>query len=131
VSNSVVDWSSGTRIGESIHQFNRRWARRILSRGAVVMIASDGWDRGDVGILTEEMRYLQRSAFRLIWLNPLLGQQEYEPLTLGIQAALPYVDDFLAVHNLASLEELGGLLAGVSGGRPIRGGGAAPLPQPG
>ncbi|MCY3801304.1 MAG: VWA domain-containing protein [Chloroflexi bacterium] len=129
VSKSVVDWSSGTRIGQSLHQFNRTWARRKLSRGAVVLIASDGWDRGDVGLLADEMRYLQRSAFRLIWLNPLLGQPEYQPLTLGMQAALPYVDDFLPVHNLASLEQLGSLLAGLSGGRPSRVSGAA-IPFP-
>ncbi len=126
VASSVVDWSSGTRIGESIHQFNRIWARRILGRGAVVMIASDGWDRGDVSVLASEMRYLQRSAFRLIWLNPLLGQHDYEPLTLGMQAALPYVDDFLAVHNLASLDQLGILLANVSGSRPPRGSSGPP-----
>ena len=129
VSKSVVDWSSGTRIGPSLHQFNRTWARRKLSRGAVVLIASDGWDRGDVSLLADEMRYLQRSAFRLIWLNPLLGQPEYQPLTLGMQAALPYVDDFLPVHNLASLEQLGTLLAGLSGGRPSRVSGAA-IPYP-
>ena len=131
VSNSVVDWSSGTRIGQSVHEFNRTWARRKLSRGAIVLIASDGWDRGDVSVLANEMRYLQRSAFRLIWLNPLLGQPEYQPLTLGMQAALPYVDDFLPVHNLASLEQLGTLLAGLSGGRPSRVSGAAiPAPIP-
>ena len=131
VSNSVVDWSSGTRIGQSVHDFNRTWARRKLSRGAIVLIASDGWDRGDVSVLANEMRYLQRSAFRLIWLNPLLGQPEYQPLTLGMQAALPYVDDFLPVHNLASLEQLGTLLAGLSGGRPSRVSGAAiPAPIP-
>ncbi|MCY4108575.1 MAG: VWA domain-containing protein [Chloroflexi bacterium] len=129
VSKSVVDWSSGTRIGQSLHQFNRTWARRKLSRGAVVLIASDGWDRGDVTVLADEMRYLQRSAFRLIWLNPLLGQPEYQPLTLGMQAALPNVDDFLPVHNLASLEQLGSLLAGLSGSRPSRVGGAA-IPYP-
>ena len=129
VSKSVVDWSSGTRIGQSLHQFNRTWARRKLSRGAVVLIASDGWDRGDVSLLADEMRYLQRSAFRLIWLNPLLGQPEYQPLTLGMQASLPYVDDFLPVHNLASLEQLGALLAGLSGGRPSRVSEAA-IPSP-
>ena len=75
------------------------------------MLISDGWDRGDPALLTTEMARLQRSAHRLIWLNPLLGSPEYEPLTRGMQAALPYVDDFLPVHNVKSLEALGNVLS--------------------
>jgi uncharacterized protein with von Willebrand factor type A (vWA) domain len=113
VARAVPDWSGGTRIGEVLKLFNFNWARRVLGRGAVVLIISDGWDRGDPELLRREMARLQRSAYRLIWLNPLLGSPQYEPLTRGIQAALPYIDDFLPVHNLASLEELAERLAGL------------------
>ena len=106
VSREVTDWSGGTRIGESLKMFNFEWGRRVLGRGAVVLLISDGWDRGDPVLLKKEIGRLQRSCYRLIWLNPLLGSAEYEPLTRGMQAALPYIDDFLPVHNLASLEAL-------------------------
>ena len=102
----VNDWAGGTRIGESLKTFNFEWGRRVLGRGAVVLIISDGWDRGEVELLKREMARLKRNCHRLIWLNPLLGAPDYEPLTRGIQAALPYIDDFLPVHNLASLEDL-------------------------
>lgn len=107
----VHDWAGGTRIGESIRTFNYDWARRVLGQGAIVMIISDGWDRGDVTMLEREMDRLHRSCHRLIWLNPLLGAADYQPLVRGIKAALPHVDDFLPVHNLASLEQLADLLA--------------------
>jgi uncharacterized protein len=107
----VQDWSGGTRIGDAIRTFNVNWARRVLGQGAVVLIISDGWDRGDPTALAQEMDRLHRSCHRLIWLNPLLGVPDYEPLTRGIQAALPYVDDFLPVHNLVSLEQLAETLA--------------------
>lgn len=106
VSTAVNDWSGGTRIGDSLRRFNFEWGRRVLGRGAVALLISDGWDRGDPALLKNEMARLQRSAHRLIWLNPLLGSPEYEPLTRGMQAALPYVDDFLPVHNVSSLEDL-------------------------
>ncbi|MCB8980402.1 MAG: VWA domain-containing protein [Ardenticatenaceae bacterium] len=106
VSREVTDWSGGTRIGDSLKTFNFAWGRRVLGRGAVVLLISDGWDRGDPVLLKQEIGRLQRSCHRLIWLNPLLGLAEYEPLTRGMQAALPYIDDFLPVHNLASLEAL-------------------------
>ncbi len=102
----VPDWSGGTRIGDALRVFNLDWARRVLGHGPVVLLISDGWDRGDPAVLSLEIARLQRSCHRLIWLNPLLGSPEYEPLTRGMQAALPYVDDFLPVHNLASLERL-------------------------
>jgi uncharacterized protein len=107
----VHDWAGGTRIGESLKTFNFEWGRRVLGRGAVVLIISDGWDRGDVDLLRREMARLKRNCHRLIWLNPLLGAPDYEPLTRGIQAALPHIHDFLPVHNLASLEDLADRLA--------------------
>ena len=113
VSKGVHDFSGGTRIGEALADFNRRWARRVLGHGAVVIIVSDGWDRGDPNQLTAELVHLRRSAHRLIWLNPLLGSEGYEPLTRGMVAALPYCDDFLAAHNLQALDDLGRLLAGL------------------
>jgi uncharacterized protein with von Willebrand factor type A (vWA) domain len=106
VSLSVNDWSGGTRIGASLKSFNFDWGRRVLGRGAVVLLISDGWDRGDPELLRQEIGRLKRSSHRLIWLNPLLGSDRYEPLTRGMQAALPVIDDFLPVHNLASLEDL-------------------------
>jgi uncharacterized protein with von Willebrand factor type A (vWA) domain len=106
VSDVVQDWSGGTRIGEALKTFNFDWGRRVLGRGAVALLISDGWDRGEPELLSREMARLRRTCHRLIWLNPLLGSPDYEPLTRGMVAALPHVDDFLPVHNLASLEEL-------------------------
>jgi uncharacterized protein with von Willebrand factor type A (vWA) domain len=108
---SVRDWGSGTRIGEALKHFNYVWARRVLGEGAIVLVISDGWDRGNIDLLAREMDRLHRSCRRLIWLNPLLGAAGYQPLVRGIQAALPHVDDFLPVHNLASLEQLAETLA--------------------
>jgi len=113
VSKGVRDFSGGTRIGDALSDFNRHWARRVLGHGAVVIIISDGWDRGDPAQLTAELVHLRRSAHRLIWLNPLLGSEGYEPLTRGMAAALPYCDDFLAAHNVDALDDLGKLLAGL------------------
>jgi len=120
VSKAVLDWSGGTRIGDSLKTFNYWWARRVLGRGAVVLLISDGWDRGDVDRLSKEMERLQKSCYRLIWLNPLLGSTGYEPLTQGMQAALPCVDDFLPIHNLESLEALGKKLGEIGERRPAR-----------
>lgn len=120
VSNAVQDWSGGTRIGEALRAFNFGWSKRVLGRGAIVMIISDGWDRGDIETLRDEIARLQRNCYRLIWLNPLLGMPSYQPLTQGIQAALPFVDDFLPVHNLDSLEALGRHLQHIEGRRPTR-----------
>ena len=105
--NAIPDWSGGTRIGDALKRFNYDWGRRVLRGGAIVLLISDGWDRGEPELLAREMGRLQRSCHRLIWLNPLLGSANYEPLTRGMVAALPYVDDFMPVHNLASLEQLG------------------------
>ncbi len=120
VSDVVEDWAGGTRIGAALKTFNYEWGRRVLGQGAIVLIISDGWDRGDVDLLEKEIRRLQLSCHRLIWLNPLLGSVNYEPLTRGIQAALPYIDDFMPVHNLASLEQLGDLLERLGERRPVR-----------
>jgi uncharacterized protein with von Willebrand factor type A (vWA) domain len=117
VSRAVVDWAGGTRIGDSLRTFNYEWGRRVLGGGAVVLIISDGWDRGEPEVLAQEMERLRRSCHRLVWLNPLLGSPEYEPLTRGMQAALPHVDDFLPVHNLASLESLARHLEKLEAGR--------------
>jgi uncharacterized protein with von Willebrand factor type A (vWA) domain len=103
---SVVDWGGGTRTGDALRAFNLRWARRVMRNGPVVLIISDGWDRGEPAILTRELGRVRRSSKRVIWLNPLLGSAGYEPLTRGMRAALPLVDDFMPAHNLASLEAL-------------------------
>ncbi len=103
---TIADFGGGTRIGEALHTFNVEWARRVRGNGPVVLLISDGWDRGDPEQLRAEMARLQRSCHRLVWLNPLLGSPDYLPLTRGMRAALPSVDDFLPVHNLASLETL-------------------------
>ncbi len=121
VARAVPDWAGGTRIGAAVKAYNYTWARRTLGNGAVVLIISDGWDRGEPELLSKEMSRLQRSCHRLIWLNPLLGSPNYQPLTQGMQAALPYVDDFLPVHNLDSLESLAQHLNRLSPRRaPIR-----------
>lgn len=120
VVNSVDDWSGGTRIGEAIKNFNYKWSRRVLRSGATVVIISDGWDRGSPALLGREMARLQRSCRRLIWLNPLLGASGYQPLTQGMRAALPYVDEFLPIHNLQSLEALAELLSRVEDQPPLR-----------
>ena len=103
---AIGDAGGGTRIGESLRAFNVHWSRRTLRNGPVVLIVSDGWDRGDPAVLRQELIRLRRACHRLVWLNPLLGSTSYEPLTRGMLAALDVVDDFLPVHNLASLDEL-------------------------
>ncbi len=117
VSHAVPDRSWGTRIGEALHAFNFGWARRVLGGRPLVLVVSDGWDRGDPELLAEEMARLARSCARLVWLNPLLGAPDYEPLTRGMQAALPHIGALLSVHNVASLEDLGRHVAHLGGGR--------------
>lgn len=116
----ATDWSGGTRIGEAIKSFNFEWGRRVLGGGSVVLFISDGWDRGDPVLLKHEMARLQRTCHRLIWLNPLLGGENYQPLTQGAQATIGFIDDFLPIHNLASLENLATQLAQVSNTRADR-----------
>ncbi|TAK26203.1 MAG: VWA domain-containing protein [Chloroflexota bacterium] len=120
IATRVQDFAGGTRIGRSFHDFNRLWGRRVMGQSAVCIIISDGWDRGDPKLLRQEMERLQRGAFRLIWLNPLLGLPEYQPVTLGMRTALEFVDDFMPAHNLASLEALAERLATLEERRPVR-----------
>ncbi len=103
---SVVDWGGGTRIGESLREFNRRWSRRVLRRGAIAVVVSDGLDLGEPDALRREMRWLRDRSWRLIWLNPLSGTPGFYPGAQGMAAAIHYVDDFLPAHDLRSLEGL-------------------------
>jgi uncharacterized protein len=107
----VSDWSGGTRIGDALSALNRRYAR-FVGRGSVVVVLSDGWDRGDPILLQVEMQRLARCAHSVVWLNPLKASPQYEPLTRGMQAALPHIDHFLAGNSIASLEELVELIEG-------------------
>jgi uncharacterized protein len=120
VSARVQDWGGGTRIGEVLREFNFCWSRRVLGRGTVVLLISDGWDRGEPGQLRHEIARVQHNCYRLIWLNPLIGASQYEPLTRGAQAMLPFVDDFLPVRNLSNLESLARELHRVDWQRPER-----------
>jgi len=110
---AVTDWSGGTRIGEALATLNREHGRR-LGRGSVVVILSDGWDRGEPEVLAAEMARLRRAAHRVVWLNPLAASPSYEPLTRGMQAALPHTDHLLAGNSIASLEQLAALLEGLA-----------------
>src|SRR5256714_10417909 len=103
---AVVDWSGGTRLGEGLRRFNDRWGVRGMARGAVVVILSDGWDRGDPAALAVQMERLSRVAYRIVWVNPLKASPGYAPLARGMAAALPYVDDFVEGHSLAAMERL-------------------------
>lgn len=110
---TVVDWASGTLIGASLKAFNDEWGRRAMSRGAVVVIVSDGWERQDADLVEREMGRLARSAYAVVWVNPLKGNVEYQPLSAGMRAALPHVDRFLPGHNIASLEDLADALSAI------------------
>ncbi len=107
---AVVDWQGGTRIGESLREFMRAWGRHGKARGAVVIICSDGLERGDPEVLRDEMARLSRLAHRVVWVNPLKADPGYRPLARGMRAALPHVDVFVSGHDLASLEDLAALL---------------------
>ena len=109
----AVDWGSGTRIGSALAELNSVYGPRGLLRGAVVVIVSDGWERDDPGLIGREMAKLARAAYAVVWVNPLKGNPEYQPLAGGMRAALPFVDRFLPGHNLRSLEELATVLAGI------------------
>ena len=125
VADSVNDWAGGTRIGESFRDFNLHWARRTLRTSGVVIVVSDGWDRGDPALVATETARLRRNCHRLVWLNPLAGTPGYEPLAGGMRAAMPYIDDFVAAGTVASLERLGEILAGIRSSDTRRGGEAA------
>jgi uncharacterized protein len=102
----VPDWSGGTRLGESMKKFNDTWGVRGMARGAIVVILSDGWDRGEPAVLAEQMKRLQRVAHRVVWVNPLKVTPGYAPLARGMAAALPYIDEFVEGHSMAALEQL-------------------------
>ena len=106
VANVVPDWSGGTKIGESLLEFYRQFASSFSAYRSVVILISDGWDRGDADLLRRSMEMLHRHAYKLIWLNPLIGSDTYQPICRGIRTALPYVDYFLPAHNLESLAQL-------------------------
>ena len=114
VARHVQGWSGGTRIGACLAEFNRRYAKQRLGPRTVVVVISDGWDRGDVEQLRGEMRTLKRRAYRVLWLNPLLGNRDYRPVAQGMAAALPSVDELLPVHNLESLARVGRTLMALS-----------------
>jgi uncharacterized protein with von Willebrand factor type A (vWA) domain len=109
----VLDWAGGTRIGASLKAYNDEWGKRALTRGAVVVLLSDGCERGDPALVRDELSRLSRQAFAVVWVNPLKGHPDYEPLTAGMVAALPYVDRLLSGHDMASLETLGSVLRGI------------------
>jgi hypothetical protein len=104
------DWSGGTRIGQCLRIFNERYAKGLAAGSMIVIFISDGWDRGDPGLLESEMKRLKRRARRIIWMNPLLGSPGYQPICLGMKAALPYIDHFIPASSLKSFQELGGIL---------------------
>jgi hypothetical protein len=116
VSHTVHDWSGGTQIGASLRTFNIEWSRRVTRGGPIVLIVSDGWDRGEPELLSQEMARLARAVHRVVWLNPLAGRMGYSPETRGMRAALPFVDDFLAAGNLVDLASLVRMLESV----PVR-----------
>ncbi len=120
VSAHVQDFGGGTRIGDALKTFNYKWTRRVLRNGAVVLIISDGWDRGDLELLRDEMARLQKNSARLIWLNPLLSGASFQAEAQGLKIALNFVDDHLSVQNLASLEQLVNVLGTIRDSRPER-----------
>jgi uncharacterized protein with von Willebrand factor type A (vWA) domain len=120
VSRAVTDWSGGTRIADALHEFNLRWSRRVLGRGAIVLLVTDGWERGDPALLELEAARLQRAAYRLIWLDPLSGTRDYSPDARGARALSAHADDHLAANTLDGLARIAELLGHVGRGRPVR-----------
>jgi hypothetical protein len=127
---SVPDWSGGTRIGQALDEFNRRYAPLGLARGAIVIVASDGWDRGDPGLLAAELRRLRLQCRRLVWINPRPSSLDGQPLAVGMRVALPYVDDFVAGHDPRAVAQFARLIAGLDSGRPSRSQRPLPLEVP-
>jgi uncharacterized protein with von Willebrand factor type A (vWA) domain len=113
-SRRVQDWSGGTRLGECLRVFNDEWGVRGMARGAIVVILSDGWDRGGPEVLAEEMQRLQRISYQTVWVNPLKVTPGYAPLARGMAAALPFIDAFVEGHSLAAMEELSQVISGAS-----------------
>ena len=113
ISEAVHDWSGGTKIGQCLKEFNDTMAPNMVTSKTLVVLISDGWDTGDTAVLDAEMARLRSHAYRIIWLNPLLGNPTYQPLCKGMQTALPYVHDFMPVHSAESLRQFGQLVASV------------------
>ena len=120
VSRTVADWSGGTRIADALHEFNLRWSRRVLGRGAIVLLVSDGWECGDATHLSIEAARLQRASYRLMWLDPLSGTPDYSPQAGGARALVEYVDDHLAANTLDGLARIADVLIKTGQGRPVR-----------
>jgi uncharacterized protein with von Willebrand factor type A (vWA) domain len=114
LANAVRTWSGGTTIGQCLGEFNMRYSRQLVGSRTVVIIASDGWERGDTSRLADEMADIHRRAYRVIWLNPLKGHDAYEPLAAGMAAALPHIDHFLAANSLQALTKLKRTLANLA-----------------
>ena len=114
ISETVLDWSGGTNIGECLGKFNSRYASTLLYRKTIVILISDGWDRGDEILLREEMKRLRKRAYYIIWLNPLLGSPQYKPMCIGMKTALPFLDQFLPFYNLDSLIKLERVLSRIN-----------------
>jgi len=112
VADAIPDWSGGTRLGELLKRFLDEWGQRGMARGAIVVVLSDGWERGDVTLLGEQMARLHRLAHRVVWANPRAGRPGFAPLAAGMAAALPHVDTFVSGHSLAALEHLAAIVAG-------------------
>ena len=110
-SNAVQDWSGGTQLGETLRKFNNDWGQRGIARGSTVVILSDGWDRGDASVMSEQMHRLKKVSHQIIWVNPLKASPGYEPLAQGMAAALPYIDRFVEGHSLNSLSDLAHILS--------------------
>jgi uncharacterized protein with von Willebrand factor type A (vWA) domain len=117
---SIPDWSGGTRIGGALAEFNRSYARRGFARGAIVLVVSDGWDRGDPEVLATEVRRLQLQARRLIWINPRPMEVDQQPLAIGMRAALPFIDEFVPGHDPRAIAGMAHLIAGLNAQRPRR-----------
>jgi uncharacterized protein with von Willebrand factor type A (vWA) domain len=117
VADKVTDWSGGTQIGEALGEWNRLWSRRLARGGPVVMILSDGWDCGEPGLLAAEMARLARSVHQVIWLNPLAARDSYEPLTRGMQAVLPHIDQLLPAASVNDFKGVVKVLVSVAGAR--------------
>jgi uncharacterized protein with von Willebrand factor type A (vWA) domain len=115
VTDSVTDWSGGTRIGAAIAEWNKEWSRRLARGGPVVLVLSDGWDCGDPKLLSDEMARLSRSVHRVIWLNPLAARAEYQPATRGMKAILPHIDDLLPAATVRDLKGVVRLLESING----------------
>jgi uncharacterized protein len=119
IAGSVPDWSGGTRLGSLVKEFLDLWGQRGMARGAIVVVLSDGWERGDVSLLADQMQRLHRLAHRVVWANPRAGRPGFAPLAAGMAAALPSVDDFVSGHSIDALERLALLVSGARSGEPV------------